>query len=136
MPSDWSIYSAAVQNWVPRRRPYIARTATLHFPDSGRDSRALAWLMRQVEDGLAVQLEPQSPSLRRQRLVYVSSDPDLDAVGIAALGRALEHLGGIAAVAGWTLRLPGICQSAELITFLVPIRRLATGVGRAAHSKR
>ena len=44
MPDDWGKYSAAVRNWVPRRRPYIARSAILQFPDAGRDSR-VTWQM-------------------------------------------------------------------------------------------
>jgi hypothetical protein len=64
--------------------------------------------------------------VQRQRIVYVSSDPDLDAVGIAAFGRALEHLGGLPAFVGWMLRLPGVNHSAELATFLLPLRRLNT----------
>lgn len=126
MPEDWGRYRAAVRDWLPRHRPYIARTATLHFPDSGRDSKALAWLMRHAADGLAIEIAPVPPTVQRQRLIYVSSDPDLDAVGIAALGRALEHLGGFAAFVGWTLRLPGASHVVELLTFLLPLRRLST----------
>ena len=98
----------------------------LRFPDAGRDSRALAWLMRRVADGLTIEIAPAPPSLQRQRIVYVSRDPDLDAVGIAAFGRALEHLGGFPAFVGWTMRLPGANHLAELVTFLVPLRRLNT----------
>ena len=126
MPDDWTRYREAVRDWRFRYRPYIARTATLHFPDSGRDSRALAWLMRRAADGLEIDVAPARPTTRRQRITYVSSDPDLDAVGIAAFGRALEHLGGIPAFVGWILRLPGANQLAELVTFLVPLRRLST----------
>jgi len=79
-----------------------------------------------LADGLTVNLAPTSPSLRRQRLIYTSSDPDLDAVGIAALGRALEHLGGLSAVLGWTLRLPVVRHIVEFLTFMVPLRRLGT----------
>jgi len=126
MPDDWTRYREAVRDWRFRYRPYIARTATLHFPDSGRDSRALAWLMRRAADGLEIDVAPARPTTRRQRITYVSSDPDLDAVGIAAFGRALEHLGGIPAFVGWILRLPGANQLAEFVTFLVPLRRLNT----------
>ena len=64
--------------------------------------------------------------MQRQRIVYVSSDPDLDAVGIAAFGRALEHLGGLPAFIGWIMRLPGANQFVELVTFLIPLPRLNT----------
>jgi hypothetical protein len=64
--------------------------------------------------------------VQRQRIVYASSDPDLDAVGIAAFGRALEYLGGFPAFVGWLLRLPGANHFVELVTFLVPLRRLNT----------
>ncbi|MBR1224325.1 MULTISPECIES: isoprenylcysteine carboxylmethyltransferase family protein [unclassified Bradyrhizobium] len=126
MPEDWERYRAEVRDWRFRRRPYIARTATLHFPDSGRDAKAWAWLMRRAADGLTIEVAPARPSLERQRIVYVSSDPDLDAVGIAAFGRALEHLGGIPAFIGWMFRLPGANHFVELVTFLVPLRRLNT----------
>ncbi|MBR0696072.1 methyltransferase [Bradyrhizobium lablabi] len=126
MPEDWARYRAEVRDWRFRARPYISRTATLRFPDSGRDSRALAWLMRHVADGLKIEMAPSRPSVLRQRIVYVSSDPDLDAVGIAAFGRALEHLGGIPAFIGWMMRLPGANHLVELVTFLVPLRRLNT----------
>jgi protein-S-isoprenylcysteine O-methyltransferase Ste14 len=126
MPEDWSRYRAAVRDWRPRARPYIARTATLHFPDAGRDSEALAWLMRHAADGLRIDIALLPPTVQRQRLVYASSDPDLDAVGIAAFGRALEHLGGLPAFAGWVLRLPGASHLVELLTLLLPLRRLTT----------
>jgi len=126
MPEDWARYRREVRDWRFRYRPYIARSAMLRFPDAGRDSRALAWLMRRVADGLTIEIAPAPPSLQRQRIVYVSRDPDLDAVGIAAFGRALEHLGGFPAFVGWTMRLPGANHLAELVTFLVPLRRLNT----------
>ncbi|MDB5576472.1 MAG: isoprenylcysteine carboxylmethyltransferase family protein [Bradyrhizobium sp.] len=126
MPVDWERYRAAVRDWRFRRRPFIARTATLHFPDAGRDSKALAWLMRRSAEGLAIETAPTRPAVQRQRIIYVSSDPDLDAAGIAAFGRALEHLGGFPAFVGWTLRLPGASHCVELVAFLVPLRRLNT----------
>jgi hypothetical protein len=126
MPSDWARYRDAVRDWRFRRRPYVASSATLYFPDSGRDARVLAWLMRRLADGLDINVAAVQPSLHRQRLVYVSSDPDLDAVGIAAFGRSLEHLGTLPAFAGWMLRLPGPNQLVEIVTFLVPLRRLNT----------
>jgi protein-S-isoprenylcysteine O-methyltransferase Ste14 len=130
MPDDWARYRAEVRDWRFRRRPYIARTATLRFPDSGRDSKALAWLMLRVADGLRIEIAPTLPSLQRQRIVYISSDPDLDAAGIAAFGRALEHLGGFLAFVGWIMRLPGVHHFAELVTFLLPLRRLNTRLAR------
>jgi Phospholipid methyltransferase len=126
MPEDWARYRAEVRDWRFRRRPYIARTATLRFPDAGRDSRALAWLMRQAADGLEIEIMPLLPSPQRHRIDYRSSDSDLDASGIAAFGRALEHLGGFPAFVGWIMRLPGVQHFAELVTFLVPLRRLST----------
>src|SRR5262249_18456600 len=126
MPDDWARYRAEVPEWRLRRRPYIARTATLYFPDAGRDARPQAWLLRRPADGLTVEVAPSRPSLQRQRIVYVSSDPDLNAVGVAAFGRALEHLGGLPAFIGWIMRLPGANEFAELVTFLVPLRRLNT----------
>lgn len=132
MPEDWAEYRAAVRDWVPRGRPYIARTATLHFPDSGRDSRLLAWLMRHAAEGLVIETAPVRPTLARHRLRYVSSDADLNATGIAALGRALEHLGGLSAFAGWILRLPGINQLVELASLLLPVRRIAIMIAQRA----
>ncbi|TCR70282.1 methyltransferase [Bosea sp. BK604] len=126
LPEDWQRYRAAVGDWLPRRRPYVAREAVLHFPDAGRDARVLAWLMRHAADGLTIEIGPSQPTLRRQRLIYASSDPDLDAIGIAALGRALEHLGTVPALIGWTLRLPGVNHLVEFATWLLPLRRLAT----------
>jgi hypothetical protein len=82
--------------------------------------------MRRVADGLEIEIMPSPPSLQRQRIVYASSDPDLDASGIAAFGRALEHLGGFPAFVGWIMRLPGVFHFVELVAFLVPLRRLNT----------
>lgn len=136
MPEDWDTYSAAVCSWVPRGRPYIARRATLRFPDSGRDARLIAWLMRRVEKGLTIELEPTPPSVARQRLVYTSSDPALDATGIAALGRAMEHLGGFSAIIGWSLRLPGVHHLTELASFTIPVRRAVTRIKLGLQSSR
>jgi hypothetical protein len=51
---------------------------------------------------------------------------------MAALGRALEHLGGLSAFAGWILRLPGINQLAELASLLLPFRRIAIMIAQRA----
>ncbi|CAN7157098.1 methyltransferase family protein [Pararhizobium sp. LjRoot238] len=132
MPEDWGQYRVAVRDWIPRSRPYIARTATLYFPDSGRDSRLLAWLMRHAADGLVIETAPVRPVVARHRLRYLSSDADLNATGIAALGRALEHLGGLCAFAGWILRLPGVNQLMELASLLLPVRRIAILIAQRA----
>jgi hypothetical protein len=82
--------------------------------------------MRQVADGLGVEMAPLPRTVQRQRLIYTSSDADLDAVGIAAFGRPLEHLGGFPAFVGWIVRLPGANHLVELLSFLLPLRRLTT----------
>jgi hypothetical protein len=120
MPDDWERYRAEVRDRRFRHQPHVARTATLHFPDAGRDSRVLAWLKRRVADRLEIQIAPAPPSVQRQRIVYASSDPDLDAVGIAAFGRPLEHLGGFPAFVGWLLRLLGANHSSSLSPSLFP----------------
>jgi protein-S-isoprenylcysteine O-methyltransferase Ste14 len=61
MPDDWERYRAEVRDRRFRHRPHVARTATLHFPDAGRDSRVLAWLKRRVADRLEIQIAPAPP---------------------------------------------------------------------------
>lgn len=55
-----------------------------------------------------------SPELRCERLTYFGPD-GYRREGIAALGRALEHLNLGWAVTGWILRLPVVCALVQLI---------------------
>jgi predicted DCC family thiol-disulfide oxidoreductase YuxK len=88
--------------------------ARLYFATSCLECSQLArWLARRQPLGLELQAAEEAP-WKLVRLTYMAADGRREA-GMAALGRALEHVNLAWAFAGWCLRLPGILQSIQLL---------------------
>jgi protein-S-isoprenylcysteine O-methyltransferase Ste14 len=107
----WRAYRREVHDWRPRWRPYVdpdAGPATLYVASTcGPCSDIAAWVQRRRPRGLRIVPAEQHPTRDLWRITYAAPD-GLDADGIAALARALEHLHLGWAFAGMVLRLPVI----------------------------
>ena len=115
----WLDYRQQVRNWWARWRPWYPADspARLYVAEScGPCSELGRWLRRQQPRGLSLVAAESHPSQNLRRLTYDPADGTTSEEGVAALGRALEHIHLGFALLGWTLRLPVVCQFVQLIT--------------------
>ncbi|MBF4161247.1 methyltransferase [Nocardioides acrostichi] len=126
---EYSAYRRAVHAWRPRWRPYLTPVnglATLLVSDDCGLCRATGdtlWRLHPV--GLHRQAA-ESADRPVTRMTWAGSAPT--EVGIAALGRALEHTTLAAAWWGWAVRLPVVrpCLQVVLDACGLGPRRLRT----------
>ncbi|MFC4563548.1 methyltransferase family protein [Nocardiopsis mangrovi] len=106
----WDRYRAGVRPWLPRPRPWPGRTPAVLYVARGCAVCAPVegWLVRRRPTALRVAAAEAHPRPLR-RLTYESAD-GLRATGIAAFGRALEHLHLGWALLGWVIGLPGVAR--------------------------
>jgi protein-S-isoprenylcysteine O-methyltransferase Ste14 len=117
--SEWVAYRSRVRHWWPRARPSYrpdepsARLLVLASCDMCRevgrwfrDRGARSLLIVPAEGSLADSLT---------RITYKPADGSPDVSGVEAIARALEHIHFGWAMLGWVLRLPGVCQCAQLL---------------------
>jgi hypothetical protein len=117
---DWQSYDARVRPWIIRRTPYVAGPAELYLAttcsicsearsfveSTGPHRLALrAAEEHRAEDGTVAGL---------RRALYVGPD-GLQASGLAAVARALEHSGPGWAYVAWLLRLPVVRPVLQLL---------------------
>lgn len=132
----WLAYRRAVRPWLPRWRPYVGEAVARERPrlyvaaSCGPCSQLGAWLRARDPRGLEIVDAEDYPARDLARLTYDPRDGTPEAEGVAALARALEHLHLGWAYLGWVLRLPLVCQVAQLFADavgggprLVPRRR-------------
>lgn len=109
----WSTYRAEVADWRPRSRPYVPAPATVWLADGCDLCRELCVAVVDRDPvGLEVATAERHPSLVLRRARLEAADGHAD-VGIAAVGRALEHLHLGVAPIGWVLRLPLVRPAAQ-----------------------
>ncbi len=113
----WQHYRAAVRNWLPRWRPYHpGKPATLYIARTCAPCTQIRrWVEARHPLGLQIIDAETLPTASIQRMRYTPEDGSPTAEGIRAMGRALEHLNLVWALAGITLRLPGIAHLAQLL---------------------
>jgi protein-S-isoprenylcysteine O-methyltransferase Ste14 len=113
----WKTYRASVHNWLPRWRPYHAGSpAILYIARSCEPCTQLrSWLEARKPLGLQIIDAETLPSGSIHRMRYEPGDGAGSVEGIRAMGRALEHLHLGWAIAGATIRLPGLWQSIQLL---------------------
>ncbi|MFC3994689.1 methyltransferase family protein [Nocardiopsis sediminis] len=106
----WDRYRAGVRPWLPRPRPWPGRTPAVLYVARGCAvcSPLEGWLLRRRPTALTIAAAETHPRPLR-RLTYACAD-GLDATGIAAFGRALEHLHLGWALLGWAIGLPGVAR--------------------------
>ena len=117
--ADWETYRRNVRSWLPRRRPWHPADrppSRLYVAEScGMCSEVGGWFRNRGATALAVVPAESHPSRQLTRITYEPADGSHAASGVEAIARALEHLNLGWALVGCTLRLPGICQAAQLL---------------------
>jgi protein-S-isoprenylcysteine O-methyltransferase Ste14 len=111
----WVSYRRSVRDWLPRWRPIDGASATLYFAESCLAcSQVGRWFAERGPIGLQLRAAETYPGRPLTRLTYLAADGSAFA-GVAAVARALDHLNLGWAWLGWMLRLPGACQSMQLV---------------------
>ena len=117
----WSCYRSLVRPWCPRWRPAdfgdLAPVATLYVAEEcGPCSEVRAWFESRAPVHLEIVAAQRHPSRTLTRITYDPGDGTGDVQGVAAVARALEHVHLGWALLGMFVRLPGICQTLQLLT--------------------
>jgi protein-S-isoprenylcysteine O-methyltransferase Ste14 len=117
----WIAYRRHVRPWWPRWRPFVmpeetrnALNATAATSDPrlyvastcGQCSTIGRWLQSRAPLGLTFVAAEQHPTRDLWRITYDPGDGTPDEEGVAAIGRALEHINFAWAFAGMAMRLP------------------------------
>ncbi|MFI5710325.1 methyltransferase family protein [Kribbella sp. NPDC051620] len=112
---QWLAYDAEVRPWRVRRTPYAAEPAALYLSDTCiicRQTRALVECTNPRDLNIRAAEGYTVAGLRRA--LYVGPD-DLQASGLAAVARGLEHSGPGWAYLGWSIRLPVVRPMLQLL---------------------
>jgi protein-S-isoprenylcysteine O-methyltransferase Ste14 len=117
----WQRYAALVRSWIPRWRPAdladLGPRATLYVAEEcGPCSEVRRWFDTRRPVGLQIVAAELHPSRTLSRITYDPGDDTGDAEGVAAIGRALEHIHLGWALLGMFVRLPIVCQFLQLLT--------------------
>jgi hypothetical protein len=117
--NDWIVYRRSVRRWFPRRRPWRSAGLSTSALIRGRQlhdvqrSRAMVWTPWCDRPVYCARETHPSGSLRR--ITYEPGDDTSAASGIEAIARSLEHIHLGWAFVGFLLRLPVVCQLAQLL---------------------
>ncbi len=115
----WRAYRAHVRDWIPRWRPYQANdapAALLYVARGCAQCSAIgAWIAARAPIGLRIVAAESHPERDLSRITYDPADGSAEEWGVAAMGRALEHINFGWAYAGMLLRLPLVRQLIQLI---------------------
>jgi protein-S-isoprenylcysteine O-methyltransferase Ste14 len=112
---QWLAYDAEVRPWRVRRKPYVAEPAALYLSDTCiicRQMRALVECTNPRDLNIRAAEGYTVAGLRRA--LYVGPD-GLQASGLAAVARGLEHSGPGWAYLGWSIRLPVVRPMMQLL---------------------
>lgn len=112
---QWLAYDAEVKPWRVRRRPYVAEPAALYLSDTCiicRQTRALVECTNPRD--LTIRAAEGYTVAGLRRALYVGPD-GLQASGLAAVARGLEHSGPGWAYLGWSIRLPVVRPMLQLL---------------------
>jgi len=130
----WRAYVRAVRSWVPRWTPVDLGSVwrvdalgeatserreipTLYVAaECGPCAQVRAWFEARHTIGLAIVAAERHPRRQLTRITYDPGDGTADSVGVAALGRAVEHVNLTWALVGMFVRLPGVCWLLQIVT--------------------
>jgi len=114
---DWRAYRGEVPNWLPRWKPYhFGPIARIYIAGScGPCSEVWCWLCAREPVGLEIVDANSLPEGSIRRVRYDPGDGSAPVEGVRAMGRALEHLNLAWALAGFTLRIPGVWHGVQLV---------------------
>jgi protein-S-isoprenylcysteine O-methyltransferase Ste14 len=111
----WRTYRANVRGWLPRLRPYIPETSTVYIGATCDVCSGVGgWITRRTPSGLRVAAAETLESPPR-RMMYVPADGGPPDYGVAAFGRALEHVNTAWALVGFGLRLPPLRAFVQVV---------------------
>ena len=107
----WTVYRRHVHPWWPRWRPFVipeeaAGPPALCAASCGQCSTIGRWLQAREPIGLTFVAAEDHPTRDLWRITYDPGDGTPDEEGVAAIGRALEHINFAWAFAGMAMRLP------------------------------
>jgi protein-S-isoprenylcysteine O-methyltransferase Ste14 len=115
----WTTYHRGVRSWMPRFRPWHRPDhppARLFVSDTCGMCRDVGrWFDRRGAQRLTIVPAESHPSAALRRVTYEPADGSGAASGIDAIARALEHIHLGWALLGFVLRLPIVCQLAQLL---------------------
>lgn len=112
---DWQAYDSQVRPWVVRRTPYRPEPAALYLSETCSICRQTRDLVESTKPvGLALRPAERCTVAGLRRALYVGPD-GLQASGLAAIARALEHSGPGWAYLGWLVRLPVVRPLLQLL---------------------
>lgn len=114
---SWLAYKAAVRDWVPRWRPYIASPAELTLASNPLGECLGRGLARLRPEGLTLVTAATSREEPGGGTGFLYRSEVLPAPehGFAALARGLEHVAIPPAILAFVLRLPGPAAAADWI---------------------
>jgi hypothetical protein len=106
----WIAYRRHVRPWWPRWRPFVPPRvvgAQLYVAATcGQCSTIGRWLQSREPIGLTFVAAEEHPTRDLWRITYDPGDGSPDEEGVAAIGRALEHINFAWTFAGMAMRLP------------------------------
>lgn len=111
----YAAYRTQVRSWVPRWRPWVPEPATLWVSSTCGLCRSLGTgIERLAPRGLDIR-EAESAGVRLTRMRWCGGPGLSPDRGVAAMARALEHLNLLAAWWGWTMRLPVVGATLQVV---------------------
>jgi protein-S-isoprenylcysteine O-methyltransferase Ste14 len=116
---QWRAYDSQVRPWIVRRAPYRAEPAQLYLARSCTICRQTrSWIESTRPKDLTLRPAEEYAEggtvAGLRRALYVGPD-GLQARGLAAVARGLEHSGPAWAYVGWLLRLPLVRPVVQLL---------------------
>ena len=128
---DWRRYPSEVRTWRPRWRPWAdPRTpaAVLYVAPGCDPCQGVGrWFRARLPVALEVRSAAESPR-PLTRLTYVGAD-GVAVAGVAALGRAVQHLHLGWAYVGWLVTVPGVAPFLQVVVDAVGGGPLAEPIG-------
>jgi protein-S-isoprenylcysteine O-methyltransferase Ste14 len=110
----WRQYT---RRWRPADLGDVSPRATLYVAEEcGPCSEVRAWFDARRPVGLDIAAAERHPSRTLTRITYDPGDDSGDLQGVAAIASALQHVHLGWALLGMFVRLPGVCQTLQLIT--------------------
>ncbi|GAA1564052.1 hypothetical protein GCM10009789_16530 [Kribbella sancticallisti] len=111
---QWQAYDRQVRPWIVRRTPYAAEASTLYLSETCTICRQTRGLVEHSQPVDLVLSAAEDTVAGLRRALYVGPD-GLQASGVAAVARGLEHSGPGWAYLGWLIRLPLVRPLLQLL---------------------
>jgi protein-S-isoprenylcysteine O-methyltransferase Ste14 len=113
--NEWLAYDTQVRPWRVRRTPYAATDAALYLSETCPICRQTKSLVESTKPrDLVIRAAEGYTVTGLRRALYVGPD-GLQASGLAAVARGLEHSGPVWAYVGWAIRLPVVRPMLQLL---------------------